>query len=371
MHVPWCEKKCPYCDFNSHALQDELPERQYLDALLADLDQELPAIWGRRLRTIFIGGGTPSLLSPRFFESLLSGIRARVSCVPDIEITLEANPGSSEVDKFKAFKNTGINRLSIGIQSFDSDLLRSIGRVHDGDAALRAVDAVINADFDNFNLDLMYGLPKQGLDTAIQDLSTALSFKPPHLSYYQLTIEPNTLFHKYPPPLPDEEECWQMQSKAEKALSEGGYRHYEISAYAREKHVCSHNLNYWRFGDYLGIGAGAHSKISMADRVIRAWKVKSPKEYLNKAHNKERIGAQKSISAEDIRLEFMLNALRLREPIPTLLFQKHTGQSITTVKTQLEKAQKDNLLEFDGKNICTTTLGQRFLNELLQRFLPN
>ena len=371
VHVPWCEKKCPYCDFNSHALKDELPERRYLDALLADLDQELPGIWGRKLRTIFIGGGTPSLMSPTFFESLLSGIRARVSCVPDIEITLEANPGSSEADKFKAFKDSGINRLSIGVQSFNSHLLRAIGRVHDGDAALRAASAATTAGFDNFNLDLMYALPKQDLNMAIHDLQTAMSFNPPHLSYYQLTIEPNTVFYKYPPQLPGEEESWQMQSKAEEALSEGGYRHYEVSAYARENHVCNHNLNYWRFGDYLGIGAGAHSKVSMADRVIRTWKVKNPKEYLNKAHSKERIGDRKSISARDIRFEFMLNALRLREPIPILLFQQHTGLSIATVKAQLEKAQKDNLLEFDGKGIVTTPLGQRFLNELLQRFLPN
>ena len=371
VHVPWCEKKCPYCDFNSHALLDEPPEQRYLDALLTDLDQEIPGIWGRRFHSIFIGGGTPSLMSPKFFECLLSGIRARISCMPDVEITLEANPGSSEVDKFKAFKDTGINRLSIGVQSFNTRLLQAIGRVHDGSAALRAADAARTAGFENFNLDLMYGLPSQDLDMATEDLRTALSFDPPHLSYYQLTLERNTLFYSFPPQLPDEDECWQMQSRAEEALSEGGYRHYEVSAYAMEKHVCSHNLNYWRFGDYLGIGAGAHSKISMSDCVIRTWKLKNPKDYLTKAHSENRIGGQKSISAEEIKFEFMLNALRLREPISTRLFQQHTGQSIVTLKAKLEEAQKDKLLQFDGKSITTTPHGQRFLNELLQRFLPN
>ena len=371
VHVPWCEKKCPYCDFNSHTAMDEPPERQYLDALLSDLDQELPGIWGRKFHSIFIGGGTPSLMSPKFFECLLSGIRARVNCIPDIEVTLETNPGSSEVNKFKAFKDTGINRLSIGVQSFNSRLLHAIGRIHDGNAALRAADAAPTAGFDNFNLDLMYGLPSQDLDTAVQDLRTALSFNPAHLSYYQLTLEPNTLFYRYPPQLPDEDECWQMQSMAEETLSDEGYRHYEVSAYAREKYVCSHNLNYWRFGDYLGIGAGAHSKVSMSDRVIRTWKLKNPKEYLSKSHSEDRIGGRKSVSTEDIRFEFMLNALRLRDPIPTLLFQQHTAQPIVTLKAQLEEAQKDNLLQFDGKSITTTPHGQRFLNELLQRFLPN
>ena len=371
VHIPWCEQKCPYCDFNSHALKDEPPEQRYVDALLADLDQELPNIWGRRLRTIFIGGGTPSLMSPRFFESLLSGIRARVTCGPDIEITLEANPGSSQVSKFKAFRDIGINRLSIGVQSFNSHLLRVIGRVHDSDAALHAAEAAAIAGFDNFNLDLMYSLPNQDLNTAIHDIRTAMSFNPTHLSYYQLTIEPNTNFHKYPPQLPNEDECWEMQIAAEELLSKGGYQQYEVSAYAREEKVCNHNLNYWRFGDYLGIGAGAHSKVTMADRVIRTWKVKHPKSYLANAHGEKRVGGQKSVSAEEIKFEFMLNALRLREPISILLFQQRTGQSIATVKVQLEHAQQDNLLEFDGKSIATTTLGRRFLNELLQRFLPN
>ena len=371
VHIPWCEQKCPYCDFNSHALKDEPPEQRYVDALLADLDQELPNIWGRRLRTIFIGGGTPSLMSPKFFESLLFGIQARVTYRPDIEITLEANPGSLEISKFKAFKDIGINRLSIGVQSFNSHLLHAIGRVHDGDAALHAAEAATIAGFDNFNLDLMYSLPNQDLNMAIHDIRTAMSFSPTHLSYYQLTIEPNTNFHKYPPQLPNEDECWKMQIAAEELLSEEGYQHYEVSAYAREKHVCDHNLNYWRFGDYLGIGAGAHSKVTMADRVIRTWKVKHPQNYLANAHSEKRIGGHRSLSAEEIKFEFMLNALRLREPISILLFQQRTGQSISTINVQLEHAQKDNLLEFDGKRIATTTLGQRFLNELLQRFLPN
>lgn len=371
VHIPWCEKKCPYCDFNSHALKDDLPEQQYIDAVLADLDQELPKIWGRRLRTIFIGGGTPSLMSAQFYELLLSGIRARVSCAPDIETTLEANPGSSEISKFEAFRDTGINRLSIGVQSFNDDLLRAIGRVHDGKAARRAAAAATAAGFDNFNLDLMYALPGQDLDLLVHDLHTAISFNPTHLSCYQLTIEPNTTFHKCPPQLPDEDECWEMQSTAEQILGAGGYVQYEVSAYAKEKRVCHHNLNYWRFGDYLGIGAGAHSKVTMADQIIRTWKVKHPKDYLTKAQSEERIGGQKASSADETRFEFLLNALRLREPVSALLFQQRTGQSIASVKERLERAQDDDLINFDGKNIVTTTLGQRFLNDLLQRFLPD
>lgn len=370
VHIPWCEKKCPYCDFNSHALKEDLPERRYIEALVKDLDQELAKVRGRRLHSIFIGGGTPSLMDPKSIDLLLAEIHARLNGIAEAEITLEANPGSSDISKFRDFRTTGINRLSIGVQSFNSDLLRSLGRVHDAEAARTAAGAAADAGFDNLNLDLMYAVPGQDLDMALADLRTAMAFEPSHLSYYQLTIEPNTVFHAYPPTLPDDDSSWQMQVSAESTLANQGYHQYEISAYAKQGYTCRHNLNYWRFGDYLGIGAGAHSKITQHDKVVRSWKVKHPKDYMNKAHGDERLGGCKSSSAEEIRFEFMLNAMRLKEPITAQHFQQHTGQSITTIKTKLEQAQKDRLLDFDGKHIVTTELGHRFLNELLQRFLP-
>ena len=370
IHVPWCEKKCPYCDFNSHARKGPLPEREYINALLADLDQELPGIWGRKLRSIFIGGGTPSLLSAESVDSMLSGIRARIGCVADIEITMEANPGSSESGKFAEFRSAGVNRLSIGVQSFNDKSLRNIGRVHDGMSARLAVSAALSAGFENFNLDLMFALPGQQIDDAVADINTALSFDPPHLSCYQLTIEPNTAFNLQPPVLPDEDTGWQMQSNTQSILQENDYVQYEVSAYAKKGRTCQHNLNYWQFGDYVGIGAGAHGKITRSDGIIRTWKIKHPAAYLDKAHTTHRIGGRKSLSPEEIRFEFMLNALRLRQPVSTALFQQHTGQPITCMKAQLVKAEADGFLHFDGKNITTTEFGRRFLNDLLQQFLP-
>lgn len=370
VHIPWCEKKCPYCDFNSHALKEDLPERQYIDAVVGDLDQELPHVWGRRVHSIFIGGGTPSLVDPESIDLLLSEIRARLTCIPEIEITMEANPGSADISKFKDFRDAGINRLSVGVQSFNDDMLRRLGRAHDGKAARAAAGAAVTAGFDNFNLDLMYALPGQNVDMAVDDLNTAITFKPSHLSCYQLTIEPNTVFYKDPPPLPDEECSWQMQGSTEEILAQTGYHQYEISAYAKDGYVCRHNLNYWRFGDYLGIGAGAHSKVTQHDKIVRSWKVKHPKDYMNKAQSDQRLGGRKSSSTEETRFEFMLNAMRLKEPVTALHFQQHTGQSIATIKTELERAQKDRLLTFDGKYIVVTELGHRFLNDLLQRFLP-
>ncbi len=271
IHVPWCEKKCPYCDFNSHARKGPLPEKEYINALLADLDQELPGIWGRKLRSIFIGGGTPSLLSAERVDSMLSEIRARIGCVADIEITMEANPGSSESSKFAEFRSAGVNRLSIGVQSFNDKSLRNIGRVHDGMSARLAVGAALSAGFENFNLDLMYALPGQQIDDAAADINTALLLDPPHLSCYQLTIEPNTAFNLQPPILPDEDTGWQMQLNTESILQENDYVQYEVSAYAKKGRTCQHNLNYWQFGDYVGIGAGAHSKITRSDGIIRTW----------------------------------------------------------------------------------------------------
>ncbi len=370
VHVPWCEKKCPYCDFNSHARKGPLPEKAYIDALLADLEQELPTIWGRKLCSIFIGGGTPSLLSTESVDSMLSGIRARIGCVADIEITMEANPDSSDSRKFEEFRSAGVNRLSIGVQTFDDESLRNIGRVHDGLSARHAVSAAISAGFENFNLDLMYALPGQKIDMAAADINTALSFDPPHLSCYQLTIEPNTAFYLQPPVLPDDDNGWQMQSRAESILQENGYAQYEVSAYAKNGRACRHNLNYWQFGDYVGIGAGAHGKVTRGDGITRTWKIKHPAAYLDKAHTADRVGGRKTLSAGDIRFEFMLNALRLRRPVSTALFQQHTGQPITRVHAQLVKAEADGMLHFDGKNIATTAFGRRFLNDLLQQFLP-
>ncbi|MDA9982745.1 radical SAM family heme chaperone HemW [Gammaproteobacteria bacterium] len=370
IHIPWCERMCPYCDFNSHPRKGPLPESTYIAALLADLDQELPRIRGRKLRSIFIGGGTPSLLSAESVDSMLAGIRARIGYDADIEITMEANPDSSESRKFAEFRSAGVNRLSIGVQSFNDKSLRNIGRVHDGMSARHAVSAAISAGFDNFNLDLMYALPGQQIDVAVADINTALSFDPPHLSCYQLTIEPNTAFNRQPPVLPDEDAGWQMQSSAEDILRENGYVQYEVSAYAKNGRTCRHNLNYWQFGDYVGIGAGAHSKVTRNDEIIRTWKIKHPAAYLKKAHTTDRVGGTKSLSPEEIRFEFMLNALRLRQPVSTVLFQQHTGQPIARMKSQLAKAEADGFLQFDGNNIATTSFGRRFLNDLLQQFLP-
>jgi len=279
VHIPWCLKKCPYCDFNSHEARDDVPEGAYVDALLADLEFALPSIWGRKVISVFIGGGTPSLFSPESIEQLLSGIRARVPLYPDVEITLEANPGTFERAKFAGFYAAGVNRLSIGIQSFDPRHLQALGRVHDADEARRAAEAAMMM-FDTVNFDLMYALPGQTPDDARRDLDIALEFSPPHLSFYHLTLEPNTLFHRYPPPLPDDDAAADMEEMIDVVLSRAGYFHYETSAYARPEHECRHNLNYWRFGDYLGIGAGAHSKLSFADAILRQMRWKQPRQYM-------------------------------------------------------------------------------------------
>ena len=370
VHIPWCEKKCPYCDFNSHVLKDELPERRYIEAVIKDLEQELPRIHGREVGSIFIGGGTPSLISPSIMARLLVELRARLNLISQVEISLETNPGSADSSKFKGFREAGINRLSIGVQSFHDDLLHAIGRIHDGKAARAAAATAIESGFDNFNLDIMYGLPGQSPKMAMNDVRTAISFQPAHLSYYQLTIEPNTFFYTHTPPLPDDEISWRMQNNAETALAEQGYNHYEISAYARHGYRCQHNLNYWQFGDYLGIGAGAHSKVTLRDKVLRSWKVKHPADYMHKAHGAERIGGCKLSSAEELRFEFMLNTLRLQEPVTVQRFQHYTGQSISSIKKKLQQAHQDKLLSFDGKCFRATKLGHRFLNDLLQRFLP-
>ena len=368
IHVPWCVRKCPYCDFNSHEAKGDVPEQRYVDALVADLDQALPLVWGRRVYTIFFGGGTPSLLSASAIDSILSAVRARVPLASDAEITLEANPGTFEAEKFAAFRAAGVNRLSIGIQSFDEAHLKALGRIHDGAQAHRAVE-IARASFDNFNLDLMYALPGQTPEQAASDLDVALSYAPPHLSLYHLTLEPNTYFHRYPPALPDDDTAAAMQDAAAAALSRAGYEHYETSAYASSGRRSRHNLNYWSFGDYLGIGAGAHSKLSFPDRIVRQARYRQPREYMERALAGTAAQTDQPVPAREIPFEFMMNALRLNEGFPVALFEERAGLSLTAVLPQLDEAERRGLLYRDHKRIAPTELGRRFLNDLLQIFL--
>jgi oxygen-independent coproporphyrinogen-3 oxidase len=368
IHIPWCVRKCPYCDFNSHAVRSEIPEPEYVDALLRDLEQDLPQIWGRSIHSIFIGGGTPSLFSPDAIDRLLSGIRARLTLDQDIEITLEANPGTIDLGRFQGFRATGVNRLSIGIQSFENEKLNALGRIHGRDEALRAAEAARAAGFDNFNLDLMFGLPQQTVDQALADMRTAIALAPTHLSAYQLTIEPNTLFHARAPALPDDDITWEMQSQLQAALAAAGYRQYEISAYAKPGHECRHNLNYWKFGDYLGIGAGAHAKITNASGITRAWKVKQPEDYLRKAGTVAGIGGEEKLSREIIVTEFMMNALRLTSGIPVRLFAERTGMPISKVATALQAAEAKGLITWNLETLRPTDRGFQYLNDLVALF---
>jgi putative oxygen-independent coproporphyrinogen III oxidase len=368
VHIPWCLRKCPYCDFNSHEARGDVPEDRYVDALVTDLELALPSIWGRRVISAFIGGGTPSLLSAAAIDRLLAGIRARVPLAADAEITLEANPGTFERDKFEGFRAAGVNRLSLGIQSFDAKHLASLGRVHDADEA-RAAAAAAMAIFGNVNLDLMYGLPHQTVAEAQSDLAAALAFAPPHLSFYHLTLEPNTLFHRHPPPLPDDETAADIGDAIDAMLAARGYRHYETSAHARAGSECRHNLNYWRFGDYLGIGAGAHSKLSFADRIVREVRHKQPKRYLEMIDAGTPILEQRLVTRADVGFEFMLNALRLAEGVPVSLFAERTGHPMSLVQRELAAAEAKGLIERDPATIRPSALGRRFLNDLQQLFL--
>ncbi len=372
IHIPWCVRKCPYCDFNSHEARGPLPEAQYVDALLADLEQDLPRVWGRRLDSVFIGGGTPSLLSAETLDRLLSGVRARLPLRPDAEITLEANPGATEQGRFAEFRAVGINRLSIGVQSFDDEQLRRLGRIHDRRAAFAAAEAAHAAGLDNFNLDLMFGLPGQTPETAPADITSAIALQPAHLSYYQLTIEPNTAFHHAPPILPNDALIERIQEQAQATLADYGYRHYEVSAYARTGRRCRHNVNYWEFGDYLGIGAGAHSKLTdpAAGYVSRLWKLKHPRDYLVSAGTAAAIGGDAPIRAADLPVEFLMNALRLIEGVPTDLFSERTGLPLTALEPELSRAQSRGLLVANPNRLQATELGQRFLNDLLLGFMP-
>ena len=370
IHIPWCMKKCPYCDFNSHEQRQALPEARYVDALMADLESALPSIWGRKFSSVFFGGGTPSLFSPTSIDAILAGVRARMPVPPMTEVTLEANPGTFEAQKFAEFKSAGINRLSIGIQSFNPAHLKALGRVHDDVEAHRAVEIGL-ATIGNLNLDLMYALPGQTHDNLLADLRTALSYAPPHLSYYHLTLEPNTLFAKHPPKLPDDDAAADMQDAIEATLDAGGYRHYETSAYAKPGAECHHNRNYWEFGDYLGIGAGAHSKLSFPNRILRQVRVKQPQQYLDSIDAGNAMLEEHDVTRGDVGFEFMLNALRLTGGVPAALFQERTGFPLTLVERALRDAEAKGLLLRDHQRIAPTELGQRFLNDLQQMFLAD
>ena len=368
VHIPWCVRKCPYCDFNSHEARANIPEQDYVDALLRDLEQDLPRVWGRIVHTVFIGGGTPSLFSPEAIDRLLSGIRARLPLDQNCEITLEANPGTVELERFQGFRAAGVNRLSIGIQSFDDEKLKALGRIHGRAEALRAAEAARAAGFDNFNLDLMFGLPGQTVEQALADMRTAITLSPAHLSAYQLTIEPNTLFHARPPALPDDDSVWEMQSQLQAMLAAADFRQYEVSAYARPGYECRHNLNYWMFGDYLGIGAGAHAKITDASGITRLWKVKHPNDYLSNAGTPGGIGSTDKLSREHTVTEFMMNALRITAGIPAPLFAERTGLPISVVAGSLQEAETKGLITWDIQSLRPTDAGFRFLNDLVALF---
>jgi len=370
IHIPWCVQKCPYCDFNSHASPDALPEKAYIEAVLADLEHDLPSTWGRPVHTVFIGGGTPSLFSAEAIDTLLVGLRMRLQLSPFAEITLEANPGTVEQGRFKEFRDAGINRLSIGCQSFHDPQLEKLGRIHSGKEAILAAEAAHDAGFDNFNLDLMFGLPGQTVALASADIEQAIKLGPTHISHYQLTIEPNTLFHHSPPALPHDDARWSMQEACEELLGDAGYGHYEVSAHARPGKQCQHNLNYWSFGDYLGIGAGAHAKISSAaeQNITRSWKQRHPQRYLDAVPNTHISGSQ-VLTRHDASFEFMLNALRLKDGFDKTLFTAHTGLPVHGIAEALAKAEQKGLIEQDMVHITPTQHGWHFLNELLEMFM--
>ena len=368
VHVPWCVRKCPYCDFNSHEAAGAIPETEYVAALIADLQSALPLIWGRPLVSVFFGGGTPSLLSPAAIDELLAAFRALAMLSPEAEITLEANPGTIEAGKFAGFRAAGVNRLSLGIQSFDDRPLAALGRIHGAAEAKRAAQ-LAGDHFDSFNLDLMYGLPGQTREQALTDVETALSFAPPHLSCYQLTLEPNTRFAAFPPALPEDDLCADMQEAIEARLAVAGYANYETSAFARAGRQCRHNLNYWDFGDYLGIGAGAHSKLTLHDRVLRQMRWKHPNAYLENVRGGSPIQETNEVAASQLPFEFLMNALRLAAGFQPALFEARTAQPITRILPQLRAAAADGLVDIGRERIAPTPRGRRFLNVLLERFL--
>jgi putative oxygen-independent coproporphyrinogen III oxidase len=370
IHLPWCVRKCPYCDFNSHEARQAIPEDLYVQRLIQDLDEQLPTIWGRRLFSIFFGGGTPSLFSAKAIDQILTAVNSRLPFNSSLEITLEANPGTVDESRFAGFRQAGVNRLSIGIQSLQDEKLKILGRIHNREHAFRAIEIAQKMGFDNFNLDLMHGLPEQSVEEALTDLRDAMALQPKHLSWYQLTLEPNTLFHKQPPTLPNEDVLWEIQEQGKILLAEQGFKQYEVSAYSQPNRQCDHNLNYWEFGDYLGIGAGAHSKITDMDQqtIFRHWQVKNPRDYLDLT--KSLTAEKRAITKEkDIIFEFMLNALRLNNGVTIDLFQERTGLSLAVLEPMLTEVRKRNLLVADPTYLRATELGQRFLNDVVGLFL--
>jgi len=375
VHIPWCVKKCPYCDFNSHQIKDGdsagqgFDEKRYLEALKLDLQSVLPKVWGRRIHTIFIGGGTPSLLSPAGLDQLLSDIRALLPVNADAEITMEANPGTFEIEKFKSFAKSGINRISLGIQSFNDEKLKALGRIHDSAQAKVAISSAMDL-FDQVNIDLMYALPNQTTAEAIADLEMALSFNTAHLSLYHLTLEPNTLFAKYPPVLPDDDSAFEMLDVLMEKLKANGFERYEVSAYAKNGQRCQHNLNYWQFGDYIGIGAGAHGKISAHNQIARQTNERHPESYMQKMLTEgHALIEERILSKDDLPFEYMLNALRLVDGVPTPQFQERTGLDLAQINGMLEKALAKGLLDEDPRTIKPSSLGLQYLNDLQMLFL--
>lgn len=368
IHVPWCVRKCPYCDFNSHRFEGSLPEHDYIATLLQDLSRDARRVPGRTVESVFIGGGTPSLLSPEAIGLLLDGVRSRITLSSEAEITLEANPGTAESAKFKGFREAGVNRLSIGVQSFDDAKLTALGRIHDGRTAVEAASMAREAGFGNFNLDLMFGLPDQTVAEVERDVETAIALGPTHVSFYQLTLEPNTLFHRFPPSLPEDDDIWDIQRAGQALLAEHGYCQYEVSAYARDGFRCRHNLNYWRFGDYLGIGAGAHGKLTdpASGRVTRLWKTRHPAQYLETLG----LGGEHLVDPDNLPFEFLMNRLRLRDGFELGSFTEGTGLEACTLEPALSECLSERLLERTGSLIRCTDTGWNFLDDVLQRFLP-
>jgi putative oxygen-independent coproporphyrinogen III oxidase len=371
VHLPWCLKKCPYCDFNSHEMvRQDLPEQRYTDAVVADMEAALPLIWGRTVHSIFIGGGTPSLFAPATIDRLLGDIRARLRLEPNCEITLEANPGTFEKDRFRAYAQAGVTRLSVGVQSFNDAHLQALGRVHDRAQALAAVEEAAQS-FNTFNLDIMYALPGQTPEQLGQDMATALQFAPPHISIYHLTIEPNTYFAKYPPAIPEDDTAYAMLDHITELTSAAGLERYEVSAYARMGHRCFHNLNYWQFGDYLGIGAGAHSKLSFAHRVVRQMRFREPQLYMERALSGNALAQEQEVGRADLAFEYMLNALRLRHGFGLREFTERTGLAITAIEAALVDAEAKGLIERDFVRVRPTVRGFDFLSDLQAIFLSN
>ena len=372
VHMPWCVRKCPYCDFNSHQLKSALPDASYIDVLLRDFDMEAPRLDGRRIDSVFFGGGTPSLFAPEEFARLLSALKERITFADDVEITLEANPGTIERGQFAGYAEAGINRVSLGAQSFDARALQALGRIHSPEDTQRAVEELRAAKLGNFNLDLMYALPGQTLEEALHDVRSACALGPAHISYYQLTLEPGTVFHSRPPQLPDEDAAWQIQTAGQQLLAESGYEQYEISAYAKQGARCRHNLNYWLFGDYLGLGAGAHGKLSFAlpEGILRTVKPKQPRDYQERVQNAQNsVGETAHIDAKDLPFEFMLNALRLNAGFERAGYEARTGLALGAIDMQLQNARERGLLEPTAAGWRPTELGRRFLNDLQASFL--